>query len=155
MYLDEQHKKFVGMISKNKITEYMSKHQHDKDASPLWTCFTNMIETTFPNKRKEYTKKVNWGPLYDKYKNTQLNQKKLEKEITKLLLDKDVTKLKGIYPYVLTRNEKYLSIRTFDKDIKQRVYERQKGVCKICKKRFGLSEMDADHKNLGAKAEEP
>ena len=139
----------IRWISKNKIKDYMGTHQNYKDAKPLWEYFENIIawiETTFPNKRTSLMKNVDWGPLYDKYKNVRLNPKKIEKEIVKLLLDVDVTKPEGVYPYILTGEEKYLSIRAFDKDIKQRVYQRQKGKCRICKEYFELSEMDADHK---------
>ena len=69
----------------------------------------------------------------------------IEKEIEKLILDDDVTKKSGIYPYILTRNEKYLSIRSFSDAIKQKVYEKQKGVCVHCKEHFELEEMEADH----------
>jgi len=36
------------------------------------------------------------------------------------MLDEDVTKSTGIYPYVITRNEKYLSIRSFTDKMKKR-----------------------------------
>ena len=38
---------------------------------------------------------------------------KLEQEIQALMMDDDVTNKRGIYSYVLTRNEKYLNIRPF------------------------------------------
>ncbi len=41
--------------------------------------------------------------------------------------------------------EKYLSIRAFTDSMKQKVYERQKGICVKCKKHFNISEMEADH----------
>ena len=56
-----------------------------------------------------------------------------------------MTKKNGIYPYILTRDEKYLSIRSFSDAQRQKVYEKQKGDCKICKKHFEISEMEADH----------
>ena len=59
--------------------------------------------------------------------------------------DEDVTKKSGIYEYLLTRNEKYLSIRTFTDKMKREAYERQQGICTHCKKHFELSEMEADH----------
>ena len=69
----------------------------------------------------------------------------LEEEITKLMLDDDVTKKSGIYSYVLTRQEKYLSIRTFSNNQKREAYEKQKGVCVKCEEHFELEEMEADH----------
>ncbi|MBQ5704532.1 MAG: HNH endonuclease [Alistipes sp.] len=51
----------------------------------------------------------------------------------------------GIYPYILTRNEKHLSIRTFSDAQKLSTYERQQGVCPLCGNKFGIEEMEADH----------
>ena len=59
--------------------------------------------------------------------------------------DEDVTKKSGIYEYLLTRNEKYLSIRAFTDKMKREAYERQQGICTHCGKYFELSEMEADH----------
>ena len=144
----------IKWVSKNKVTDYMAKHQDYKNADSLRRHFDAVIEwieTTFPNKRSKLMQKVNWGPLYDKYKNVKLNPKKIENEIVKLLLDEDIGKQDGVYPYILTRNEKYLSIRVFSEQIKRRAYERQKGVCKICNEHFELSEMEADHKKPWSK----
>ena len=60
-------------------------------------------------------------------------------------MDDDVTKKSGIYPYILTRNEKYLSIRAFTPSMRQKAYEKQKRICAICKESFDLSKMEADH----------
>ena len=69
----------------------------------------------------------------------------MEKEIAELMQDEDVTKKFGIYEYVLTRNERYLNIRAFTDKQKREAYERQKGICKKCKKKFEIDEMEADH----------
>ena len=53
--------------------------------------------------------------------------------------------ISGIYEYILTRNEKYLNLRAFDDKIKRKVYEKQKGICTWCKKKFEIEEMEADH----------
>jgi hypothetical protein len=90
-------------------------------------------------------KGVDWGMLYNRFKDDVYDTKAIETEIAQLIADDDVTNKKGIYPYVLTRDEKYLSIRTFTDSMKQKVYERQKGICTHCKKHFELSEMEADH----------
>lgn len=60
-------------------------------------------------------------------------------------MDDDVTRKAGIYPYLLTGDEKELNIRAFSPAMRQKVYERQEGVCRFCKERFALSDMDADH----------
>ncbi len=138
----------IKWISKDHIDEHMAKHQHDQNANILWNYFKAVItwvETTFKIKRKPFMKNVDWGSLYDEYKDVQLDTDKIEKETKKLFLDDDVTKKSGIYLYILTRDEKHLSIRAFTENMKQKVYESQKGICVKCSKHFDLSEMEADH----------
>jgi len=137
----------IGWISEWKIEDYMSKHQHDKDAKELWEYFQaviNWVQTTFTNYRNEM-KGVPFGQLYNKFKNKKSNPKKLEKEIAKLMEDEDVTNKKGIYIYVLELREKFLNIRSFTEKQKREAFERQKGKCPICRKRFEIDEMEADH----------
>ena len=139
--------KAIKWISDGHIEEYMSAHQHDPNASEIWTYFRNVIEwveLTFTKYRKEM-KNVDWHVLYNEYKDKVFDTDMLEKEIGELMMDDDVTNKKGIYPYVLTHNEKYLSIRTFTDSQKREAFERQKGECIKCGKHFELSEMDADH----------
>ena len=137
----------IDWISKGNVEVYMSKRHHDPNASALWRYFQDVIswiEATFINKRK-FMKGVNWGELYNKYKDEVFDAKAIEKQIERLVVDDDVNDKKGIYPYILTRNEKHLSIRLFSESMKQAVYEKQKGVCKRCKEYFDISEMEADH----------
>jgi hypothetical protein len=137
----------ISWISNGEIEKYMSIHQHDPNANELWTYFRNVIDwvqLTFTTYRKEM-KGINWGSLYDKFNGEMFDTEKLEQEIQALMLDDDVTKKKGIYQYVLTRNEKYLSIRTFTESQKRATYEKQKGICKKCGKHFKIKEMQADH----------
>ena len=61
------------------------------------------------------------------------------------MLDDDVTKKGGIYPYLLTGEEKHLNIRVFSNAMKQKAFEMQNGICRSCEKAFEMSEMDADH----------
>jgi len=137
----------INWISNEKIKDYMSKHQHDQNANALWIYFQSVItwtSTTFTKKRK-FMKGVDWGTLYNTYKDEKYNTEEIEEETEKLILDDDVTKKSGIYPYILTRDEKYLSIRAFSDATKQKVYEKQKGVCVVCKEKFEIDEMEADH----------
>ena len=96
-------------------------------------------------------KGVAFGLLYDECKNKEFDAKKLEKEITKLMQDDDVSKKSGIYDYVLTGNEKALNIRSFTNNQKREAYERQKGICPKCKTHYELEEMEADHKTPWSK----
>jgi hypothetical protein len=137
----------IDWISKGNIEAYMSKHQHDANASALWRYFQDVIswvEATFTEYRKQM-KGVDWGALHRKYKNEIYDAQAIEKEIAKLILDDDVDNKKGIYPYILTRDEKYLSLRAFSDALKQKVYEKQNGLCALCGKHFEPDEMEADH----------
>lgn len=137
----------IDWISNNNIKEYMSKNQHEPNANEVWLYFQsviNWVKATFPNYRKEM-KGIRWGFLYNEYKGQKFDSKKLEEEITVLMLDEDVDNKKGIYSYVLTRKEKHLNIRAFTPNQKREAYERQKGVCTKCTKYFKLEEMEADH----------
>jgi hypothetical protein len=137
----------IKWISNDNINDYMAKNQHQQNANILWNHFQsviNWVKTTFKVKRK-YMKSVDWGSLYNEYKDVQFNTDKIESETKKLILDDDVTKKSGIYPYILTRDEKHLSIRIFTENMKQKVYEKQHGKCVKCNNHFELSEMEADH----------
>jgi hypothetical protein len=137
----------LNWISKGEIEKYMSTHQHAPNANELWMYFLNVInwvKLTFPTYRK-HMKGVNWGSLYDQFKDGLYDTAKLEQEIAALMMDDDVTNKKGIYPYVLTRKEKYLNIRAFSDSQKSAAYERQKGICPKCGKHFALKDMQADH----------
>lgn len=137
----------LSWINNGNMEEYMSIHQHDPNANELWTYFRNVIEwvkLTFTNYRKEM-KCINWGVLYNQFKTNTYDTEKLEQEIQTLMIDDDVTNKKGIYFYVLTRNEKYLNIRAFTESQKRSAYENQNGICKNCGKHFDIKEMEADH----------
>jgi len=115
----------------------MSEHQNEPNANELWLYFNsviNWVKTVFPKYRKEMKGKV------QKY-----DSKKLGEEISKLMEDEDVTNKKGIYSYVLNRKEKHLNIRAFSPNQKREAYERQKGICVVCKDHFEIEEMEADH----------
>jgi len=139
-------------INDGKIDDYMAKHQHNKSADELWDYFQDVIawvRLVFPNYRREMSN-VPWGVLHNQFKGKIFDSKKLEKEISELMQDEDVTKKSGIYEYVLTRNEKFLNIRSFTDKMKREAYERQKGICPHCKgenkkKKWEIEEMEADH----------
>ena len=137
----------IKWISDGNIEIYMAKHQHDANAAALWRYFQSVItwvEQTFIKKRS-IMKGVDWGPLYNKYKDKVYNIEELENKIQKLLLDDDVTRQSGIYPYLLTNDERHLSIRAFTPAMKLSAYERQKGVCPMCNEHFDIKQMEGDH----------
>lgn len=90
-------------------------------------------------------KGIEWGKLYHHDKDQIYDAEALEKEIKNLILDDSVTNKSGMYPYVLTREEKYLSIRAFSDAEKLATYEKQKGICSKCQEHFAINEMEADH----------
>ena len=89
--------------------------------------------------------------MYNAFGEKTFNPQELETKIVKLMQDDDITKLSGIYEYLLSGNEKFLNIRAFTENEKRQVYERQKGICPLCvaehreKTHYDISEMEADH----------
>ncbi|HAU53922.1 MAG TPA: HNH endonuclease [Sphingobacterium sp.] len=137
----------IEWISEGNIESYMSKNQHEPNANELWLYFQAVIswvKATFPKYRKEM-KGLSWGLFYNEFKNNKFDSKKLEEQITELMIDEDVENKKGIYAYVLTGKEKYLNIRAFSDKQKREAYERQEGICVVCKNHFEINEMEADH----------
>lgn len=137
----------ISWISSDDIEGYMALHQHDKNANPLWLYFQAVISwvnATFPKYRNEM-KGLPWGTLYNAHKDENLDPATLEAETARLMADDEVTRKKGIYEYLLTRNEKFLSIRSFTDSNKRTLYERQGGVCPSCKNSFEIGQMEADH----------
>ncbi|KAA6310595.1 hypothetical protein EZS27_038126, partial [termite gut metagenome] len=137
----------IKWINNNGIEEYMARHQHNPNANELCLYFNRVIDwvkVIFPNYRKEM-KGINWGDLYNNFEKKEFDAKVLEKELIRLMEDDDVTSKPGIYEYLLDGNENHLNIRAFTTKIKRETYEKQKGICTICKKHFELSEMEGDH----------
>lgn len=137
----------ISWISNENIEEYMAQNQHNVNAMELWQYFQsviNWIKVIFPNYRREM-KWVAFWPLYNQYKNTFFDSNKLEQDVLKLMQDEDVTKKPGIYEYLLTWKEKFLSIRAFTDKQKREVYEKQAWICTHCSKHFEINEMEADH----------
>lgn len=137
----------IKWISDDSIEKYMAEHQHEPNANELWLYFQsiiNWVRAVFPKYRKEM-KGIQWGFLYNEYKDQKFDSAKFEKEILKLMQDEDVSNKKGIYLYLLTRKEKHLNIRAFSENQKREAYERQRGICVICGEHFEINEMEADH----------
>ncbi len=137
----------IKWINNGDIEGYMSDNQHAKDAVELWKYFQEVIKwvkIVFPKYREEM-QGVEWGFLYNQFKNKKLDSEKLEAEVAKLMRYESVDSKKGIYPYVLTGKEKHLNIRLFKKKQKREIYEEQNEICNICKKHFDIKQMEADH----------
>lgn len=144
-----------------KICEYMAKNAKDsKNADELWEYFAKVIdwvEMKFEKYRKEM-KGLEWGLFYNTYKDKPLDAKELESKIIELMQDDEVGSKKGVYPYLLSGDEKHLSLRAFSDSVKRAVYEKQGGVCansdghiKGVKcphsgEKLDISQMEADHR---------
>lgn len=143
-----------------KICEYMAKNAKDsKNADELWEYFAKVIdwvEMKFEKYRKEM-KGLEWGLFYNLYKDKPLDAKELESKIIELMQDDEVGSKKGVYPYLLSGDEKHLSLRAFSDSVKRAVYEKQGGVCANSdghikgvkcpheNERLELEQMEADH----------
>lgn len=137
----------ISWISDGNIERYMAQNQHEPTANPLWLYFQSVIgwvSATFPKYRREM-KGLPWGTLYNRHHKDRLDPKGLEEEIAALMIDDEVTKRKGVYEYVLTRDRKFLSLRAFTEAQRRSMFERQVGVCPSCKLTFTYDQMEADH----------
>ena len=129
----------------------MSEHQFDPNAVALWNYFQSVvswIEATFTTKRVKFMKGVDWGGLYNEHKDRLLDAVEVEGRIADLIQTIPDHELngKGIYPYILTGEERHLRKRSFSDTVKQKVYERQGGVCAISGEKMAIEDMEADHR---------
>lgn len=143
----------LDWISDGDAAGYMSKHRNDRNASELWNHFASAIEwakSIFPAYRKEM-KGLDWGRLYREYSagTSSYDPEELEKKVSELMANEEVTDKKGVYEYLLSgeaeSKARRLSKRAFPERDRRTAYERQKGVCPVCGGHFEYSEMEADH----------
>lgn len=143
------HERGTGLkkVEADGINRYMAAHKDDPTATALWTHFQAVIDrvqAVFPKYRREM-KGVEWGGLYAKLEDELLDPDALEADVARLMLDDDVTRKAGVYPYLLTGEKKHLSIRAFTPKQKREAYERQGGLCAKCAKPVDFGEMEGDH----------
>ena len=139
--------KWISHQQSVEIEDYMATHQHDTNSTELWLYFQQVIswvDTLFPNYRREM-KGLDWGIFYNKHSMKNYDPKSLESKLKELMEDDDVTKNSGIYEYLLDGNEKHLNIRAFTPKMARAAYEKQNGICPLCKKYFDITQMHADH----------
>ena len=123
----------VGGRDAKLIEQYMNynKTQKAKNADELWFYFNAVIdwvEAKFPKYRKEM-KGLEWGLFYNAHKDKPLDADELEAEVSRLMMDDEVTSKRGIYEFVLTGAEKHLNLRAFSESQRRQVYEKQGGMC--------------------------
>ncbi len=155
----------LNWISNGNAEGYMSAHQNDSDAAPLWEYFQKVIEwvkSTFTDVEPSM-KGVNWGLLYEKYHGNTYDPSLISSQVQKLIGDVCVENKKGIYEYILggSLDTKLLEVRVFNKPIILAAYKKQtaeanakhKSNCPLCaighdsnrERIYTLEEMDADH----------
>ncbi|MBR4626553.1 MAG: HNH endonuclease [Ruminococcus sp.] len=134
------------------IKEYMADHVSCEDADELWQYFQNVIhwvETIFPLYYPDM-KGRNWCHLYNKYHTNSYNSNVMKNEVKRLHEDDEIQEYKGIYEYLLSKDEdpfaaRLLNLRTFSEKDKTSAYSKQGGICAICKRPFSYAEMAGDH----------
>lgn len=155
----------LDWVSKGNIGDYMSQHRYDDNINELKTYFNTVIDWVsgvFRDVEKEM-QGLEWGRLYEEYKNQAYNPQKVSEELKKLYADSYVSNKKGIFEFILggSTNMSLLNVRVFDEATKKSVYAKQteeakeKGVsnCSHCAighdsnktKIWSLADMDADH----------
>ena len=146
-----------GIRGKDAVRQYMMKHRSDPSADELWDYFERVfawVSKTF-GKFHPNMKGVEWGLLYNRHKDDNLDPTILQMEVETYLADDEVGSKKGIYEYLLSTrkpsDERLLSLRTFTETEKKTMYARQGGICPICGKHFELREMEGDHKKPWSK----
>ena len=141
------------IVNRDNLSEpgdYMDvqKKNRTSNANELWNYFEAVfawVEATFPKYNAKLMKGLPWGIFYNKFSSESFNAAELEEKFQRLIKDKEVTNKRGIYEYLLSGDEKSLSLRKFDDDQKAAAYERQGGICKLCGKHFEIEQMEADH----------
>lgn len=152
-------------VSKENVSEYMSRHRFDNNITELKDYFNSVIDwvsTVFTDVESEM-KGLEWGRLYETYRKKPYNSKTVSDEVKKLYGDPYVKNRRGIFEFILggSTDTKLLEVRVFDDATKKSVYTKQtaeaekKGVsnCSLCAlghdsnktKIWKLAEMDADH----------
>lgn len=141
-------------VSDGNIEDYMARNQHEGNHEDLWNYYRDVIQwaqRVFPQSDttvQDYNKllkKVDWGTLYNQYKDEDINLEGREARLRELLTDDEVTKRVGVFEYFIGGDEKVLNIRTFSDKEKTQMYDRQEGICTSCDTHFAIGDMEGDH----------
>ena len=136
-----------GISGSDAVADFMQKHRQDENADELWKYVEDVfswVQRIF-GKYDKTMKGIEWGLLYNRHKDDQLDPEEVQQRESELMEDYEVQKKAGIYEYILTGEEKLLSLRTFGDDLKIAAYKKQNGHCAICGKPYSYDEMDGDH----------
>lgn len=150
---------WIASAESKTIEQYMAAHQHDDNADELKDYFEAVFEwvtSVFTNNSKARRKLMcglDWGLYYNQYGQDGLEAKadEFEEQIVYYLSSDDIEKKNGgIYKYLLTGKEKFLSVRAFSPSDRQWAYQKQGGHCPHCLEKgddavYEIDEMQADH----------
>lgn len=155
----------LSWVSRGKIEDYMAQHRKDNNITELKNYFNTVIDwvsTVFIDVEKEMCG-LDWGRMYESYKNQPYDPAKVLEQVKKLYADPYVKTRKGIFEYILggSKDTRLLEVRVFDEATKRSVYTQQtiaaktKNIsnCPLCAlghdsnktKIWKQDEMDADH----------
>ena len=155
----------LDWVSMGDIDGYMAKHRNDTGIDELKNHFETVID--WIDSVFEYTGNevcgLDWGRLYRQYHANAYAKDEVTKRVDELLSDVQVTNKRGIFEYILGREQdtSLLNVRVFDERTKKTVYDAQtktavaKGIsnCPLCAighdnnagRIYRITEMDADH----------
>ena len=157
--------KALEWVSKGNVSDYMSQHRNDDNINELQTYFNTVIEwvSTVFNEVEKEMRGLEWGRLYETYKDTAYNPQDVSTKVKALYSDPYVKNQKGVFEYILgnSTETKLLDIRVFDEATKKAVYKQQTDKakaenhsnCPLCAigdnanktKIWAIKEMEADH----------
>lgn len=152
-------------VSKGNVSDYMSRHRNDDNINELEKYFNSVIEwvSTVFNDVESEMRGLEWGRLYETYKNTPFNSALVSEKVGALYSDSYINNKKGIFEYILGGevDTKLLDVRVFNEATKKTAYSQQtkyaesKGIsnCPLCAvgnnanktRMFKYKEMDGDH----------
>ncbi len=145
----------IGSTKDEDICQYMEEHINDDNALDLWNYFNDVISwvkelfTGISPIDYKGMHSVQWGMLYNIYKNEEFNPDEIYEKFIELNdyrgsreLDVSVAK---ICEYCITRDEKLLKSRQFSEAQRTALYNRQKGICPDCGNHFLKNNMQAHH----------
>ena len=95
--------KALYWVSKGNVSDYMILHRNDDNINELKTYFNSVIDwasSVFVNIEKEM-RGIEWGELYEKYKNTAYNPAEVAKKVKEFYGDPYVKNRKGVFEYIL------------------------------------------------------
>lgn len=134
------------------ITKYMANHCKDENAQELWEYFTAVIDWVkklFTEYNKDM-KGLDWGFLYNKYKDNSYNSEKIQETLNYLYSiwneDPDGLKKAGFYEYALSGDRTLIWHRAFSDKQQRQAYKNQNEKCAHCNKDFAFEALEAHHK---------